>query len=874
MDAAMSELRALFCEALEIASDTDRKSFLDRMCRDDPALRCRIEALLAAHHEAGDFLESPAAPPTAAVEPSAPGEASGTLIGPYKLLERIGEGGMGEVWMAEQRQPIQRRVALKIIKSGMDTRQVVARFDAERQALALMDHPNIAKVLDAGTTACGRPYFVMELVKGTPITAYCDQRRLTLRERLELFVPISQAIQHAHQKGIIHRDIKPSNVLIAPYDGRPVPKMIDFGIAKAIGQRLTERTLYTGFGSVVGTLEYMSPEQAELNNQDIDTRSDIYALGVLLYELLTGTTPLGRERVTHAAFSEMLRAIREEEPPKPSTRLSHSKETLESIAAQRHTEPARLPKLVRGELDWIVMKALEKDRTRRYESASSFARDLERYLGGDPVEAGPPSAVYKLRKLARKHRAGLVSAASLVLVLVLASVVSTYLALRATRAEWSARQERDRAVEAESQARAVIDFLQHDLLAQASSEEQLRTWPQASPDPDMKVGTLLDRAADRIGGKFGRQPLVEASIQETIGSAYNALEQYPKAVRHLERALDLRRRQQGIDAPETMRPLSELFYTYYWRGDYRQAEALGKESLRLHRKVLGEQHPETLSVMTYLGFVYSLIGMPREAESLLTSSVAVSRRHLGEEHPTTLYGMSILGACYANQCRMTEAESLLHKSYDISRRVLGEERLETIFAMSNLGMVYLWQGRLTEAEPLITNSVEISRRVSGDEHGITQATLWPLGTLYRVQGKYAQAESLLTKCLDVSRRVRGDEDFITLMCLTELVRVYTLEGKFDLAHGLLERRLKESQRAWGEDYGTTIAAMNDLAWFLATTPDSSKPQNAARAVELARKAVTALPRQSCLWTTLGVALYPGFLTICIESGCLLCYKCM
>jgi WD40 repeat protein/serine/threonine protein kinase/tetratricopeptide (TPR) repeat protein len=394
------------------------------MCKDDPALRSRIEALLAAHHEAGDLLERPAAPPTAAVEPSAPGEASGTLIGPYKLLERIGEGGMGEVWMAEQREPMQRKVALKIIKAGMDTCQVVARFEAERQALALMDHANIAKVLDAGATDSGRPYFVMELVKGTPITTYCDQHRLTLRERLELFLPVCQAIQHAHQKGIIHRDIKPSNVLIAPYDGRPVPKIIDFGVAKAIGQRLTERTLYTGFGTVVGTLEYMSPEQAELNNQDIDTRSDIYTLGVLLYELLTGTTPLSHERVTHAALVEMLRAIREEEPPRPSTRLSDSKETLVSIAAQRHTEPARLPKLVRGELDWIVMKSLEKDRRRRYETPNGLAADLRHYLNHEPVEAGPPSAWYRLRKSARRNRAVLATATVVATALVAVAVIS------------------------------------------------------------------------------------------------------------------------------------------------------------------------------------------------------------------------------------------------------------------------------------------------------------------------------------------------------------------------------------------------------------------------------------------------------------------
>jgi serine/threonine protein kinase/WD40 repeat protein len=376
-------------------------------------------------------------------------EGPGTVIGPYKLLELIGEGGMGAVWMAEQREPLQRKVALKIIKAGMDSHQVVARFEAERQALALMDHPNIAKVFDGGTTAGSRPYFVMELVKGTPITKYCDEHRLTPRERLELFVPVCQAIQHAHQKGIIHRDVKPANVLVAPYDGRPVPKVIDFGVAKATGQRLTERTVFTGFGAVVGTLEYMSPEQAELNNQDIDTRADIYALGVLLYELLTGTTPFSRERLKQTAFTEVLRIIREEEPPRPSMRLSRSKDTLPSISAQRHTEPARLTKEVCGELDWIVMKALEKDRNRRYETANGLAMDVQHYLADDPVEACPPSMGYRLRKFMRRNKRP-VSAVSLVLLALVVGIIGTTLGLvRAERARSELEEQQRKTTAAE-----------------------------------------------------------------------------------------------------------------------------------------------------------------------------------------------------------------------------------------------------------------------------------------------------------------------------------------------------------------------------------------------------------------------------------------
>jgi serine/threonine protein kinase len=398
----------LFAAALEKHA-TDRAAFLDHACAADAGLRGRVEALLRSHEQAGSFLDQPAAPDVTGDEPAgrwigSPSELGnrprperpGSRVGPYKLLQQIGEGGMGTVWMAEQQEPVRRRVALKVIKPGLASDQVLARFEAERQALALMDHPHIAKVLDAGTipgepsgVSAGRPYFVMELVKGTPITKYCDEHRLPPRQRLELFVPVCQAIQHAHQKGIIHRDIKPSNVLVAPYDGKPVVKVIDFGVAKATGLKLTERTLFTEFGAVVGTLEYMSPEQAELNNQDIDTRSDVYSLGVLLYELLTGTTPLDRKRLKEGAFLEVLRIIREEEPPRPSTRLSQSKQSLPTISAQRQTEPAKLTKLVRGELDWIVMKALEKDRSRRYETANGLARDVERYLADEAVGGVP-----------------------------------------------------------------------------------------------------------------------------------------------------------------------------------------------------------------------------------------------------------------------------------------------------------------------------------------------------------------------------------------------------------------------------------------------------------------------------------------------------
>jgi tetratricopeptide (TPR) repeat protein/serine/threonine protein kinase len=429
-DVPMQE-QTIFIEALELADPAARAAFLDRACGADRALRQRVERLLQRHQQDDSFMASPAIAPamTGVYTPAPDGklaatgliEGPGTVIGPYKLLQQLGEGGMGTVYMAEQTRPVQRMAALKIIKPGMDSDQVIARFEAERQALALMDHPSIAKVLDAGTTETGRPYFVMELVKGVPITKYCDERRLPPRARLELFIPVCQAVQHAHQKGIIHRDLKPSNVLIGLYDDKPVPKVIDFGIAKATGQKLTDRTMFTEFGQVVGTLEYMSPEQAGLNQLDIDTRSDIYSLGVLLYELLTGSTPLERKRLKEAAVLEVLRLIREEEPPKPSTRLTTTDE-MPSVAANRGLEPKKLSGLVRGDLDWVVMKALEKDRNRRYETANCFALDVQRYLADEPVQACPPSVLYRWDKFARRHRTGVLTTAAALLVGLLAAV--------------------------------------------------------------------------------------------------------------------------------------------------------------------------------------------------------------------------------------------------------------------------------------------------------------------------------------------------------------------------------------------------------------------------------------------------------------------
>jgi tetratricopeptide (TPR) repeat protein len=478
MPVEIPSLDTIFCAAIEIATPEERAAYLDRACGADAQLQARVQKLVDAHFRAGDFLDRPAEGVSDTIDPPPPNAAPETDFGPYKLLEEIGEGGFGVVFLAEQTEPVRRKVAVKVLKPGMATRQVVARFEAERQALAIMDHANIAKVFDAGATSSGRPYFVMELVKGTPITEFCDTNHLPPRHRLELFATVCQAVQHAHQKGIIHRDLKPSNVLVSRHDTTPVVKVIDFGVAKALGQELTEKTLFTGIAQMIGTPLYMSPEQAGMSDLDIDTRSDIYSLGVLLYELLTGTTPFTKERFKKAGYDEIRRIIYEEEPPKPSTRLADSKETLPSISAQRQTEPARLTKLVRGDLDWITMKCLEKDRNRRYATASGLASDIHRYLTDEPVQACPPSAVYRFGKFARRNRARLTVAGVVLFLLILLGVAGG----------WIMRDRAARRLGAEAEARAA--------LREAVELQKGEKWPEALSAVRRAESALVGLAAD------------------------------------------------------------------------------------------------------------------------------------------------------------------------------------------------------------------------------------------------------------------------------------------------------------------------------------------------------------------------------------------
>jgi eukaryotic-like serine/threonine-protein kinase len=789
--AAMRE-QSIFTDALELEDPAERAAFLDRGCGADPALRERVERLLERHQQADDFLDSPS--PWAAAVDAPVSEGVGAVIGPHKLLEQIGEGGMGVVYMAEQEQPIRRIVALKILKAGMDSAQVIARFEAERQALALMDHPNIAKVLDAGTTGSGRPYFVMELVKGIPITAFCDEHRLTLRERLELFVPVCQAVQHAHQKGIIHRDLKPSNVLVALYDpGAPgVPKIIDFGVAKATNHRLTERTLLTEFGSLVGTLEYMSPEQAKLNAVDVDTRSDIYALGVLLYELLIGTTPFETQRMHQAAFDERLRIVREDEPPKPSARLSGSGPALATLAAQRRADPARLRGMIRGELDWIVMKALEKDRDRRYETANGLARDLQRYLADEPVEACPASAGYRLRKLARRYKKILATAAAFVLLLVLAVAASTWQAVRATRAERDVRLERDRAVAAErratieqTNAQAALDFLWKDVLSQASFRFEL--------DRNVKLRTVLDRVADRLERGSGQPPRVEAAVRQMVGALLIDFGEYKKARPHLERALDVQRRELGEDDPQTLATMHHLGHCLY-RLDRVEAAPLLARTLAVRKRVLGEEHGDTLLTARLAAVYYANHGRYEEAESLLRRTLETRRRVFGDRNQETLVTMYWLAGQLARGGKLEAAEELATRCVELSRQ-LEDDPIVALFAKSTLVGVYIAQERPVRAEPLAVQVLEGTRRLLGDQHPFLLKAIHRLCRVYQLQGQYAKAAPLLTEALASARKIHENGHTNILMTLRLLGRNLLGEGKYAEAERPLRECLEGLDRA-------------------------------------------------------------------------------
>jgi len=781
----------------------DRRAFLDGACGRDDACRAEVESLLLAHDEAAGFLDASASEFVMTIARPL-SERAGSVIGRYKLLELIGEGGFGAVYMADQMEPVRRRVALKIIKLGMDTKQVIARFEAERQALAMMDHPNIAKVLDAGATETGRPYFVMELVKGVPITEYCDSENLTTKERLDLFIEVCNAVQHAHQKGIIHRDLKPGNVLVTVHDDRPVPKVIDFGIAKATNRELTDKTMFTEFRQFIGTPEYMSPEQAGMSGLDIDTRTDIYSLGVLLYQLLTGTTPFDGKTLREKGYAELQRIIHEDDPPRPSTRLSTLGNGAAGIARRRGEDPSHLARSLQGDLDWMVMKALEKNRTRRYETAREFATDVRRHLDDQPVLAGPPGTVYRLGKFLRRNRVPVSAGAVVALAFVIALPLTIYglvqsrkgfaeavnQRLVAESASHEAHQERlraEQALEAEAiqrqvaqeeafRARAVTDFLT-GVLAQ--------TDPEVALSPDVTVRSILDAASDEVEQAFSGQPEAEATVRTTIGQAYASLGEPEMAEPHLRRALEIREQLPGVSPAElyaTLRPLTGVLF----RTGHPDLVTLGPHVLEVGLEVIAETRPELSATLGQL-FNAIISGQRELSDRLLTLALEqaadtapgdpvriviadtlcmdghtlwyffnnpaaepyfrhglrIYRRELPAGHPQIAYALSALVSVLNGTDQFEQAELLVRESSAILKSALPDDHWHIALADSLLGECLLGQGRFAEAETLLLASHEKIMDVRG-RTTTAYESLGRLVSLYDTWGRSAEATTYRT----------------------------------------------------------------------------------------------------------------------------------
>jgi serine/threonine protein kinase/DNA-binding SARP family transcriptional activator len=857
MPADPKRVKDLFGAAIEIPDAAERQAFVERECAGDAELRQQLERLLAAHQSPHPALEplGEAVNRTDMHVPDARDLPLGsTFAGRFKVREKLGEGGMGTVYVADQTEPVARRVALKVIRADVSSAKLLARFEQERQALALMDHPNIAKVLDAGVTG-GTPYFVMELIKGVPITRYCDEAKLTPRQRLELFIPVCQAVQHAHQKGIIHRDLKPSNILIGLYDGKAVPKVIDFGVAKATGPKLTEHSVYTEVGQIVGTLEYMSPEQAELNNLDIDTRTDVYALGVVLYELLTGTVPFSRQQLQSAGLAEMLRIIKEVEPPRPSTRLSGSG-SLPSIAANRQTEPARLTRLFQGELDWMVMKALEKDRGRRYETANGFALDIQRYLADEPVLAGPPGAAYRLRKFVKRNRPQVLAAALVLLALLGGVAGTTWGLLRAQTARDAeafqraeAETQRDRAVEAQKLAteqkrraeagekeakqqrlraeqekriaQAVRDFLQTRLLGQADTRTQADTLLArggfaAAAAKDITVRELLDRAAaeltaEKIEESFPRQPLLQAEILNTVGSTYCGVGEPAAAVALLQRSAALYRQHQGADHLNTLATLNNLAWAYRTAGKVSEAIRLFQRVKEAIKKKLGADHASTLATLNNLALAYQDAGKVHEAIRLFQQVKEAAEKKLGADHLDTLTTLNNLALAYKDAGKLPEAIRLLEQVKQALQRKLGADHPSTLTTLHNLGVAYQAAGKLPEAIRFFEQVNQAKEKKEGSDHPDTLTTLNNLAAAYRAAGKVTEAIRLFEQVKEAKVKKLGADHPSTLTTINNLALAYQEAGKVAEAIRLLVQVKEAQQKKLGADHPSTLNTLNSLA---------------------------------------------------------------
>jgi len=694
---------------------------------------------------------------------------SSSSIGPYRLTHLLGMGGMGEVWRAEQTHPFHRTVALKLIKAGMDTRAVVARFDSERQALALMEHPNIAKVFDASATPEGRPYFVMEYVAGLPITDYCDKHRLTIPQRLELFIQVCEGVQHAHQKGIIHRDLKPSNVLVEELDQKPVPKIIDFGLAKAvIGQRLTDATVFTEAGGVVGTPDYMSPEQAD-REPNIDTRTDVYSLGVILYELLVGARPFATEQLRQDGMQAMLHKICQEEPPKPSTKFKSLGESSTDSAAKRREEPQALERRLRGELDWITIKALEKERNRRYGSPTELAADVHRYLRDQPVLAGPPSTAYRARKFVKRHRFG-VSIAAAVFMLLIGFAVT--MGLQARRIA----KERDRANREAEASKRVSDFMANMFKVSDPGEARGNS---------VTAREILDKGSREIRTGLSKDPTLQAEMMHVMGDVYDNLGLYSQAQSLLTDAVAIRRRILGPENPDTLRSMQSLSHVLTQEGQYAEAEKLARQTLEIRSRVLGPEDPDTLVSKSQLASILYNEARYPEAEKLAQEALDAQRRVLGPDNPNTLWSMDMLASVYYDEKRLPEAESLYREGLEIRRRVLGPDHPDTLALMDGYATTLAVENRRDEAEKLLRETLDIRRRVLGPDHRDTLMSMNNLANLLFMEGHYPEAGTLERETLDVQRRVLGPDNPDTAMSTYNLGGIALHTGKRDEALALL-----------------------------------------------------------------------------------------
>ncbi len=818
----------LFDAAIQLPP-ADRAAMLDKSCADDRQLRQRVEALLKSHELAGGVLDRPNATETPLI--GVLREQAGDRIGRYKLLEMIGEGGCGVVYMAEQEAPVRRRVALKIIKLGMDTRQLVVRFEAERQALAMMDHPNIAKVFDAGATETGRPYFVMELVRGTKITDYCDQNNFSTRERLDLFLQACRAVQHAHQKGVIHRDIKPSNILVTLHDGEPTVKIIDFGIAKAVsGQRLTDQTLFTAFEQFVGTPAYMSPEQAQSTTHDIDTRTDIYSLGVLLYELMTGRTPFETRELMQSGLDAMLRTLREKEPLAPSTRLSTlSGDELAVAAKHRQTESPKLLYLLSGDLDWIVMKCLEKNRARRYETVNGLAMDIRRHLNREAVLARPPSNFYRFQRFVRRNRLVVASIGGIIVALLLGLGFST-------RAFLKERQARRRATEAESAAqlahaeahteaiksREVAAFLKH-IIEDAGASAAL------GPDKTT-LREVLDRMAGQLGKGLSAQPEVEAELRSILGSAYLKLRENGKAEAMTREALRLRRQVFGETNRFVAESFTELARALVNQGrtnEVAEAEGLARKVLSLWQS-LPQREPEAEARSLYvLGSALQRQDKLQEAETAYRRALEIQRKVL-KDHPEVANSLYNLAGVLRGQARRDEAEALLREGLAMDQKLLGDEHPDVLTFLNSLASLLTAQHKPAEAEPLAREALAIRRKLFGNEHIEVARSLANLAHILGMQGNVAEAEPLFREALAMRRKLMGDESPDVVWSLASLAAFLQRQGRDREAEPLLRELLKLRRKQHGNENLTVAEAINRLTAALAQQGKLAEAASLAR----------------------------------------------